>query len=75
MKAEIIADKLNKNQIVYIRDDYEEMVIKIIPNERDYSVFAKFKNQTEYGIDRTSKLVFEIEQNGNEISKEEYENY
>lgn len=75
MNIELLRQKLNKNKIVYIKDDYEEMAIRIVSDKGNIYVFAKFKGKAEYSIDQSAKLVFEIEQNGDEISKNEYENY
>lgn len=70
-----IVKKLNNQESVYIKDDFEEVVIRLIPNNEEVEVYAKFKGQSEYLIDRTAKLVLDVEMNGNEISKSEYEEY
>lgn len=75
MQIELIGQKLEKREIVYIKDDYEEKAIRIIPNAESSIVYIKFKGKNEYLIDRTSKLVFDIKLGGDEITKEEYENY
>lgn len=75
MEATILVKKLQNKEAVYIKDDYQEMAIRIIPTSSGDIVFAKFKGKTEYSIDHTAKLVFDIQMGGDEITKEEYENY
>lgn len=74
MKAELISEKLQQNKSVYIKDDFEQMAIRIVP-EAETLVFAKFKGKKEYPINQAVKIVFDIQMNGEEISKSEYENY
>ncbi|MDO4763730.1 MAG: hypothetical protein Q4A00_05055 [Flavobacteriaceae bacterium] len=70
-----IVKKLNNQESVYIKDDFEEVVIRLIPNNEEVIVYAKFKGKAEYLIDRKAKLVLDVEMNGKEISKSEYEEY
>lgn len=75
MKGELIGKRLQNNEIVYIKDDFEEIAIRFMPNEDGTVAYAKFKGKTEYIIDRASKLVYNVEMGGVEISKQEYEDY
>lgn len=75
MDTTILVKKLQNKESVYIKDDFEQMAIRIIPTQSSEIVFAKFKGKAEYSIAHTSKLVFDIQMGGEEITKEEYENY
>lgn len=75
MNAEVLVSKLQKKKSVYIKDDFEQKAIRITPTKSGSVVFAKFKGREEYSIDSTAKLVLDIQMGGEEISKEEYENY
>ena len=75
MKIEEIGLKLQNNESVYIKDDFEQMAIRIMPDDGETKVYAKFKGKKEYAIDRKIKLVYDIEVNGEEITEADYKNY
>lgn len=72
----VLFKKLQAGQKVYIKDDYEDIAIKIVPGINHENVFIRRKGRMqEREIDRTSKLVFDTELSGEEISKDEYTHY
>jgi hypothetical protein len=77
-KTEYISSKLFKNETVYLLNDYEDIVIKFVPNKRSVECFAKFKGKRkadEYKLERTTNLVLETELGGKIITEKEYDEY
>lgn len=73
-----IDEKLQKNETVYLLNDFEEIVIKISLSKGQYKVIAKFKGKSkadEYEIDSSTNLAMDTRLGGDIITKEEYNNY
>jgi len=62
-----------KTEIVYLYHDWDDLVIRILPNEQGN--FAKFRKSNEYAISSDANILFEALNMRNEISKEEYDNF
>ncbi len=75
MKLTDIIDKLSVGFPVYIRDDYEQAVLRLVPTGHGELAYVKWKGKKELQHHYSSKVVFEMEMNGEEITKEEYEKY
>ncbi|MCL7763177.1 hypothetical protein MPF19_07075 [Polaribacter sp. Z014] len=72
-----ISEKLKKNEIVYLLNEFEEIVIKLVPIKNSYKCIAKTKiiKSNEYEIDKTTNLALETEIGGKIITKKEYDEY
>ncbi len=70
--TETIYQNIQKGETTYIFDDYEEAVIKIMPDGKNY---IKPKGKTEFEIDSKAKRAFDIKLGGDIVSEEFYLNY
>lgn len=69
-----LCDKLKKGA-VYLKDDYEDIVLRIAAIGKFTHCYIKRRGRKEVEVDSTNKDVFESKMNGNEISKEEYDEF
>lgn len=67
---EKIQQNITKGIVTYIYEEFDEAVIKILPDE---TVFIK--RNREQKINSNSKTVFDIELGGDFVTEEFYENY
>lgn len=61
--------------IVYLKDDYEDCVLKILPTNAGVVHLLKRKGKKEIIVPSSDKDIFEMKMSGYEISKEEYEKF
>ena len=64
-----------KNGTVYLKDDYEDIVLRMEIIVNSTHCFIKRRGRKEVEVDSKEKDVFESKMNGNEISKEEYDEF
>lgn len=64
-----------KNGIVYLKDDYEDIVLRMVAIRNSTHCFIKRRGRTETEVDSTNKDIFESKINGYEISTEEYDRF
>ena len=64
-----------KNGTVYLKDDYEDIVLRMEIIGNSTHCFIKRRGRKEVEVDSKEKDVFESKMNGNEISKEEYDEF
>ena len=69
-----LCDKLKKGT-VYLKDDYEDIVLRMVIVGDSTHCFIKRRGRKEVEVNPTDKDVFESKMNGNEISKEEYDEF
>lgn len=69
-----LCSKLKKGS-VYLKDDYEDIVLRIVVVDKSTHCFIKRRGRTEVEVDSTDKYIFESKLNGYEISKEEYDKF
>ena len=69
-----LCDKLKKGT-VYLKDDYEDIVLRMEVIDDSINCFIKRRGRKEVEVNPTDKDVFESKMNGNEISKKEYEKF
>ncbi len=72
MELRKIYDKLKKGA-VYLKDDYEDIVLKLVCVDESIHCFIKRRGRLETEVDSTDKNIFESKMYGYEISKEEYD--
>ncbi|MBD8019088.1 hypothetical protein [Kaistella pullorum] len=73
---ESIYNSLEIDKPVFIYDDFEQVVIKLMVSENNkISAFAKHKGRNEYSLDPTTKLVYNAELGGEIVNQEFYDNY
>jgi len=72
-KLKNILEKL-ENEIVYLENDLEEVVLKLLPGEKA-KTFARTKGGREYEIDGTSNFVIDAISIGKEITEDQYKKY
>lgn len=76
MNISEIRRKLNDGNTIYLMDRFEGVVIRLSPNRgRVVEAFVKRRNRVEVPIERTAKIVFEAELNGETITKDEYDRF
>ena len=64
-----------KANTVYLKDDYEDIVLRIEVIGKSTRCFIKRRGRKEVEVDSKGKDIFESKMNGNEISKEEYDEF
>lgn len=64
-----------KENTVYLKDDYEDIVLRIEVIDKSVHCFIKRRGRKEIEVDSTEKDIFESKMNSNEISKEEYDRF
>lgn len=69
-----LCSKLEKGA-VYLKDDYEDIVLKMEVIDNSTHCFIKRRGRPETEVDSTDKDIFESKMYGIEISKEEYDKF
>lgn len=69
-----IIKELKKGNEVYLYEDYQDAVIRIVPGKKA-RFFAKLKSGGEYPIKESTNLVTEAFLGGKIITQEEYYNF
>lgn len=70
---EYIHKKIRNNEIIYLYEEWRDVVVKIVPENNLY--FAKFRGEQEFSIDSKSKTVVDAELGGSIITKEDYNKF
>lgn len=68
-------DVLDRNGVVFIEDDYEEVAVRLVRNNGSLLSYIKRKGGSEIRTTTTSKMVFDTIISGKEISSHEYDKY
>ena len=69
-----LCSKLKKGP-VYLKDDYEDIVLRMEFIDNSIHCFIKRRGRKEVEFDSKEKNIFESKMNGNEISKEGYDKF
>ncbi|MGF0096857.1 hypothetical protein ACQRD6_00690 [Prevotella sp. SGI.027] len=69
-----LCDKLKKGA-VFLKDDYEDIVLRMEFIDNSTHCFIKRRGRNEVKVDSTDKDIFESKMYGYEISKEEYDKF
>lgn len=69
-----LCSKLKKGT-VYLKDDYEDIVLRMEVIDNSTHCFIKRRGRKEVEVDSKEKYIFESKMNGNKISKEEYDEF
>ena len=69
-----LCSKLKKGT-VYLKDDYEDIVLRMEVIGNSTHCIVKRRGRKEVEVDSKEKDIFESKMNGNEISKEEYDEF
>lgn len=69
-----LCSKLKKGP-VYLKDDYEDIVLRMEYIDNSTHCFIKRRGRKEVEVDSKEKNIFESKMNGNEISKEGYDKF
>lgn len=75
MKLNQFHSLLENGKTVYLLDDFEGAVFRIVPNEKGTGAYIKRKGKKEQPINQSENIVCEAILGGLEISKEQYECY
>jgi hypothetical protein len=75
MEIEVISKRLKTIGVVFICDDYEGVAIRLVADKNGIKAYAKNKGKGEFLTSSKEDFVFGIEQEGREMTKEEYDNY
>lgn len=69
-----LGDKLKKGT-VFLKDDYEDIVLRLVVIDESTHCFIKRRGRNEVEVDSTDKDIFESKMYGYDISKEAYEQF
>ena len=69
-----LCDKLKK-ETVYLKDDYEDIVLRMEAIDNSTRCFIKRRGRKEVEVDSTDKDIFDSQMYGTEISKDEYDKF
>ena len=69
-----LCDKLKKGT-VYLKDDYEDIVLRMEAIDNSTRCFIKRRSRKEVEVDSTDKDIFDSQMYGTEISKDEYDKF
>ena len=69
-----LCSKLKKGT-VYLKDDYEDIVLRMEIIDNSIHCFVKRRGRKEVEVNSKEKDIFESKMNGNEIRKEEYDEF
>ena len=69
-----LCDKLKKGT-VYLKDDYEDIVLRMEAIDNSIHCFIKRRGRKEIEVDSTDKDIFDSQMYGTEISKDEYDEF
>ncbi len=69
-----LCDKLKKGT-VYLKDDYEDIVLRMEAIDNSTRCFIKRRGRKEVEVDSTDKDIFDSQMYGTEISKDEYDKF
>jgi len=72
MNQETLRTKLHNGQNVYIFDEYEDAVIKLVPTDAYTKVFIKRANGKEKEMPGSNETIADIMLNGEEIEESFY---
>lgn len=75
MEIRIISERLNTVGVVYICEDFEEVAIRLVDEENEIIAYVKRKGRREFLSRPSEKFVYDVELEGREMTKEEYDNY
>ena len=70
-----IAEQISNNKNVYLHEDYQDAVIKIVKKDGKVECFAKLRTGGEYPISHTTNLVADAILGGKIITEQEYKNF
>ncbi len=70
-----IQKELSNGKNVYLFDDFEQAVFRLVPTKDKTIAFAKFKGKKEYQLDQSTQLVYDAEMGGEIVSKEFYDKF
>ena len=68
-------DSKLENGTVYLKDDYEDIVLRLVVIGETTHCFIKRRGRNEVEVDSMDKDIFESKMYGYEISKEAYEEF
>lgn len=69
-------DKFKKNETVFVYDDFEDIVLRFIPNDgKGMICYAKRKGKEEYEIDWTTNLVMNARLGGEIVDGKFYNSF
>ncbi|WP_347719730.1 hypothetical protein [uncultured Alloprevotella sp.] len=69
-----LCSKLKKGP-VYLKDDYEDIVLRMVIVGDSTHCFIKRRGRKEIEVDSTDKDIFDSQMYGTEISKDEYDKF
>lgn len=76
MNISEIRHNLNDGNTIYLVDRFEGVAIRLSPNSRgSVDAFIKRHGREEIAIERTAKIIFEAELQGETIAKDEYNRF
>ena len=64
-----------KKRTVYLKDDYEDIVLRMEAIDNSTRCFIKRRGRKEVEVDSTDKDIFDSQMYGTEISKDEYDKF
>ena len=76
MDLSLLQTKLRNGEVVYLKDDFEEVVVRLVPYEAGPTkAFLKHKGLREVEVPQSYETLVDATLCGEEITNEEYEAY
>lgn len=66
---------LTSNKTVFLFDDFNDVVCKLVPENEKVKAFVKFKGKGEYEISLKANLVLDIQMGGKFVDEKFYNEY
>ena len=66
---------LTSSKTVFLFDDFNNVVCKLVPENEKVKAFVKFKGKDEYEISLKANLVLDIQMGGKFIDEKFYNEY
>lgn len=70
-----ILEELTLKNTVFLYEEFSDLVCKMIPEETGVRTFIKRKGKEEYEVTSNSEIVMNIEQGGEFITQNEYDEF
>ena len=75
MNQKILQKRLQVGEIIYLLDDFEEVVVRLVYEDDRTKSFLKHRGRKEIELPQSNETICNVILGGKEISKYEYDSY
>lgn len=75
MNQKILQKKLQVGETIYLLDDFEEAVVRLVYEDDRTKSFLKYRGRKEIELPQSNETICNVILGGKEISKYEYDSY